>query len=444
MPQKLLIAGYLLFATIIAHGAESKNISNLSSWLDQTTATGDWNGIRDRLENKGITISSYYATDIGGNPIGGLEQSLIYCGFLDVGIALDFEKIACLKGLTLKIANYLASGQNLSDEIGNFFVVQEVFTPGNYFFGLVDLSLSLLNDRVIFEIGRLLAGDVFAESELWQYYLTNGINGNFQSLEENIFFPQYNIVAWAARITYEPNKNLKLIGGIYDANPKVEDPDWHGCYFSLNMDKGYLALGQINFRHHQTHTENALPGSASFGGYYASSEFQDLDDITKSHRGNYGYYLIFDQMLFRGKWQDFDGPSHLRSDASYAEKVKKPYHQQEVVSIDRPQGLTIWGAGYFAPNENINIQSYQLACGLLYKGLFEDRGQDVTAFCLIRGKFSERLQGQEAETVVEVSHRFQLGPWFYITPDLQYIIKPNGQSDIPNALVLGLEMSIKF
>jgi len=37
--------------------------------------------------------------------------------------ALDFEKLDLLKGWALTATNYLASGRNLSSEIGNFYGV---------------------------------------------------------------------------------------------------------------------------------------------------------------------------------------------------------------------------------------------------------------------------------------------------------------------------------
>jgi carbohydrate-selective porin OprB len=69
-----------------------------------------------------------------------LKEHTSYAGFFDVAFAFDFEKIASLKGLSLTITNYLASGQNLSEYIGNFFLVQEIYAEGNYFFGEMDLS----------------------------------------------------------------------------------------------------------------------------------------------------------------------------------------------------------------------------------------------------------------------------------------------------------------
>ena len=46
--------------------------------------------------------------------------------------------------------------------------------------------------------------------------------------------------------------------------------------------------------------------------------------------------------------------------------------------------------------------------------------------------------------MVEANHRFQLTPWLYVTPDFQYVIRPNGQSDIDDAAVFGGELSIAF
>ncbi|MFH1380712.1 MAG: carbohydrate porin, partial [Candidatus Omnitrophota bacterium] len=422
----------------------ASSISFLKTWFNQETATGNWGGFRNRLEDRGVTISSNYTTDIGGNPTGGLKQTTEYSGFLDLGVAFDLEKIASLKGLALTVTNYLASGRDLSAAIGNFFGVQEIYTPGNYYFGEMDLSLSLFEDVLVLETGRLFAGDIFATSDLWQYYVNGGINVNLNSIPANIFFPSFNIAAWAARFTYQPNEEWHLAAGIYNADANVEKINNYGADFSFAMKDGYLAIGQLSYKHHQKKEDNGLPGSTSFGGYYQSSRFQDLTDSTKRWHGNYGYYLIFDQMIYRGDWPEFKGPHYMRSGASESERAKHAYHPNTTVARDRPNGLTFWAAGYLAPQEHINTQTYQIASGLVYQGLPPNRDHDVTAFCVLLGHFSDQLDGQGIETVLELNHRFQIGQWFYITPDIQYVINPNGQTDINNALVLGVEISVNF
>jgi len=448
MKRILLVVVFFVFATPAAHGAEYENsageISLFKSWLGQKTATGDWQGLRSQLEDDGITISSSFTTDIGGNPVGGLKKRMIYSGFLDVGLAFDFEKIASLDGLALTIGNYLASGNDLSNAVGNSFSVQEIYTPGNYFFGELDFSLSLLDDTLILEAGRLFAGDTFARSRIWEYYVSGGINDNLNSISENIFFSTFTTAAWAVRTTYQPRKEWYAIAAMYNADARIEKPKNYGTYFNFAMDSGYLAMGQLTYKHNQSRKDDGLPGSASFGCYYQSSRFQDLAIPSKRWHGNYGFYIMADQMIYKGYWPPYKGPRYLRAGSSRTERVKHPYDWQMVAAADRPEGLTAWAAAYLAPQEHTNTQTYQLAGGLLCQGLPHNRDYDVTAFCVILGNFSNQLEGQKMETVLELNHRFQVGPWLYITPDVQFVINPNGRRDIRNALVLDLELSFDF
>jgi len=345
--------------------------------------TGNWGGARARLEEEGVTITSTYVTDIGRNVTGGLRKRTIYAGFFDAALALDFEKLKLAQGFSLVISNYWLSGQNLSNSVGNAFTIQEVYSPGNYFLGEVKLAWSSQKETFTLEAGRLLAGDVFATNELWQYYVTGGLNSNLESLEGNIFFPAFNIASWAVRFSYQANANWHLIGAIYSADPKVEDVNKHGLYLPIKTDKGYLAIGQTTFKHQGSH-----PGTVSFGGYYESSDFEEINNPSKKHAGNYGFYLIFDQMIFSEKHTSFTQVTH-------AQKAKQPFRKQTVAPSGRPQGLTIWSAGYIAPQDKINIQKYQLAGGFIYKGLFPSRPQDVTAFGVTAGKFNKKDQGTD-------------------------------------------------
>jgi porin len=420
-------------------------VSHFNLWMAQDKATDGWYGMRDKLEKSGLGISSNYIMDVNGNPTGGIEQKASFSGLLYMEANLDFEKISpYLQDLALKVSNFLFSGQNLSYKIGNFYWVQEVYVDGNYFLGVVDLSLSILDDTFVFETGRISAGDIFGVPTFAQYYVTSAVNGRLAAIPSNVFFPHYNIAAWGARATYQPNKEWDFVTGIYNADPSVSNTGYHGANFNFDMDKGYLAVGQLTYKHGQSKSEAGLPGSATFGAYYESSKFTDLGGSSKIWRGNYGFYLIADQMIYRGEWPELERPSDLRSDAIFAEKVKKPYHQPAAVPLDRPKGLSVWGGAVLAPEKHINTQTYQVATGLIYQGLPPNRNRDVTAFLFVLGHFSEELAGQSDEMIIEFNHRFQLGPWFYITPDIQYIINPNGQSNIDDALVLGFEANFDF
>jgi porin len=60
------------------------------------------------------------------------------------------------------------------------------------------------------------------------------------------------------------------------------------------------------------------------------------------------------------------------------------------------------------------------------------------------GKFSRGLKGQDFEMILEWTYEMALAPWLTLQPDMQYILKPNGPGDIPNAFVLGLQISLSL
>lgn len=428
-----------------AQDAAFPESSQLRSWLSWQTATGNWGGTRDTLQEKGVTVTSNFTSDLASNPSGGERNGSKYAGSLAAGVAFDFEKLADIKGFTLNAGGTWESGRSLSEkDIGNLFAVQGIWGPGSFYLGQLNISHSVFNDALVIEAGRLFAGDVFAASPLFGYYVNGGINGNLNSIPVNIFFPTSPVATWGARATFQPAQEWQLVAAIYNADPGVADPDKHGLDFSLNTSKGALAIGQMTYQHHQNREANGLPGSISLGTYYESNQFLDLNDPSEQSRGNYGGYLIIDQTLYRGSWPEYSGPSHLRSGASHAERARHPYQPHSATAVDRPIGVTAWGGLYVASKESVNTQVLQIAGGLVFHGLVPGRNLDTTSLGVDCGKFSNQLQGQGSETVVEINHRFQAGPWLYVTPGLQYIFHPNGFDDIDNALVLVLETGINF
>ena len=48
------------------------------------------------------------------------------------------------------------------------------------------------------------------------------------------------------------------------------------------------------------------------------------------------------------------------------------------------------------------------------------------------------------DTVFETSYIIQLNQYLSIQPDIQYIVRPSGYGDIPNALVIGVQATVSF
>jgi porin len=408
----LVALGGALFLASPASGQTA-----IESWLSQDTATGDWGGLRSLAEDAGLTIEGNYQTDLLANPIGGESQGFAYAGLMEVSLDFDLEKIAGLDGTSFFIAGYWASGDDLSDtEIGNLIDVSQVFDGRTVRLGQMYLEQELFDERVSLAIGRLSSGEDFATSDLYDAYVSSGVNGNPFALDANLpSFTEDSVAQWGARAIVQPIEQVHLAAGVYNADPDVFKDGEHGVDFVLNPDDGVLTMAEAGYQWNQAEDDGGLPGSATLGGYYDSSDFDAVDDDTDDERdGNYGFYLLLDQMVYREGGAGSD------------------------------QGLTPWAAFTLAPVQRVNTIPFSASGGLVYQGLIPGRHDDLTAVAVYQGKFSDKLDNQNAETVVEANHRFQLAPWFYVTPDFQYVIRPNGQSDIDDAAVFGGEISIDF
>jgi porin len=97
--------------------------------------------------------------------------------------------------------------------------------------------------------------------------------------------------------------------------------------------------------------------------------------------------------------------------------------------------------------------------GFLVRGLFPSRPGDGGGFGVVFGQFSNDLQDsqqrarqtnptvgvQRYETALEFTYGFRFrGGALILQPDLQYIIRPGGTGQIPDAFVGGVRVGINF
>ncbi|HEX4569188.1 MAG TPA: hypothetical protein VH184_02090, partial [Dongiaceae bacterium] len=80
----------ILAGLSLAAGAQAQS---LNDWLQGDYMTGDWGGLRTRLENEGFHLRAHYLSETAGNPLGGLQQGTQYAQQIDFGADLDLEKI---------------------------------------------------------------------------------------------------------------------------------------------------------------------------------------------------------------------------------------------------------------------------------------------------------------------------------------------------------------
>jgi porin len=301
-------------------------------------------------------------------------------------------------------------------DIGNTFTVSQIF--GGETVRLYALALewpSLLDDRLDIRLGCIGAGDDFLASPLYTPFLNFAFDNNPGSVPTNIpSFSVYPVATWGLRTKVRPVETWSVMTGLYYSDPALARNSAHGVDFSIRRSAGVFAIGELGYLSHQGQGDTGLPGHYKIGAYFDSHGYPDLSIAAEAEvRGNYGVYVLVDQMVFR------EGDSQSS------------------------QGLTPFVVGTCAPSDRNTFPGF-FSAGFVYLGLLPGRDSDTAAFGLAYGKFSKYLGGQHYEMVLEWTYEVAIAPWLMLQPDMQYIIKPSGMNNIPNALVGGMQIAINF
>jgi len=389
----------------------------------EETLTKDWAGFRPELNRLGITPTASYTAQLLGNPSGGQSRGFTYAGTLQASIFLDLHKLLRIPGLSFNVGGAWSTGKNLSaDYIGNSFTVQSAYgSPGNgtnnLTLGETYLQQQLFNNSLVIAVGRLAPANTFATMPVLNNYLNLGTNPGPGALGINdTTFTLYPPgVEWGAQAIYNITSSFQMAAGVFNTNQNSAGGGKGGLDFALQQgNRGGLSVVQLNYLVNHAATDTGLPGQYSFGGYYDSNRFSSLRIPNSTESGTYSVYGMFQQIVYR------DGEAGSQ------------------------RGLTVWGETALAPKSSVNIMPYFVGGGVSYQGLIPGRDNEIASAGVIYGTFSRYIPRTTAETVIEANYQITLNRWLSITPDMQYVIRPSGNSAIKNAFVLGTQLAIVF
>lgn len=425
---------------------------------------GTWGGRRTWLKEHGVDFEFVYFGALPTSISGGLKQGTVYEGALMMLLDLESEKLVGYEG-----GHFHAGGLSIhngrpfsANFVGDLNVVSLLDFPDTLRLWELWYEQKFLDDKVSFKFGQMAIDRDFLVTE---YYSSLAFI-NFQN--QTFFFPTlafnvYDIPGFpegdhalastpygtpGARLRVDPVPQMYFQAGVYDGNP---DRTYTGTRVNLHEEQGALAYFEAAYRLNQTPESTGLPGNIKVGLYYHTDDFFDVESVFRAglaqaglpgggpleeHSGNYGAYLLVDQMLYRE--QGKDDPSQ--------------------------QGL----AGFFrvlgAP-EDRNLFSFEIDGGVVYKGLIPTRDWDTIGFGASYLEISEDIsRGQELvndtltgfglpplfesvsdyELVFEVSYRAQLTAWWTLQPDIQWVIHPGGSDAIEDAVVFNVMTTLRF
>lgn len=424
-------------------------------WWNGEYGSGDWWGGRHILNDEGVEITASYLNNIAGNVTGGKTKGFTYTDNFSFGANLHMDKLVGWQGATITVSGLNRDGTSLSQRnIGNQFTVQQDYGGSAVMFYALYLEQKLLDDKVTVKVGRFATGDDFASTPIYWLYMNNGIDGNPQALPVNSNFSAYPWAVWAAKIRIDPTPEFNANFGAYQVSDRIFNRNYHGLDWSIRPNDGIMLISQVGWTPEffkrpvakgDTNDAKAVTDGKSVADGKAAKDFSPVTEL-KGYPGHYWFGAYWSSWTY-GQFGDPD-----RAKGAYGFY----WHADQMVYQEAPgsdQGLTLWTAFVYSPQQNIAKVPFEANAGVVYKGLIPTRDDDYTVFGIVYGNFSRNYARNQDnmgdgypryELVLEGNYKIQLNKFAFVQPDVQYVINPGGTGNLGNALVLGAQMGVTF
>jgi porin len=381
----------------------------------EETLLRSWAAAREDARKWGLTYTLGYSSSLTGNLSGGSNRALAYAGQVSASMDLKLDKLLRVPGLSLQVNGTWGTGSNLSATIGNLMTISEIYANG-YFLGEMYLEERRLDGALTVDAGRLAPGMTFAFLPAYSNYLNSAVNPNpvGLSLNDPAYAPLPPGTQWGAQALYYITPNVEVLAGVFNNNPNSAAGARHGVDFIINEgNKGALWTGQVNYLLNSRRGAKGKPGQYSLGGFFDSNRFASVAGGTATSNGNYGVYVMAQQMVYREE----DTPGQ--------------------------QGLTLWGTASYSTKQNVSLLPVFTGGGASYQGLIVGRDRDIASVGWFYGKVSGYVPGTTAEQVLEADYTFTITKAVSLGANFQYVWRPSGYS-VPGAAVLGAVLGVTF
>ena len=209
-----------------------------------------------------------------------------------------------------------------------------------------------------------------------------------------------------------PNTTLGAIASVFDAktgwklrlgvfNGRPGDDQRPGQpNFAFNEDIGAMLMGEVDWTRDW--------GRVAVGAWHFTSRLPRLDGEGDQHHAQGGYAII------------------------------------EPVLINHTDGLQLkgWLRAGLGDAMTDMVRTY-LGGGMVASGFWKDHLADTIGLSVAHARMNQRASSDiRPETAIELTYQHRINGWLTVQPDVQWVIRPGGFGDIPDALVAGLRVII--
>jgi porin len=431
-----------------------------TGFWDRSNLLGDMGGLRPLLGNYGVTFGLQETSEYLDNLSGGTRRGGAYDGLTQFGIGVDTQKAFGLPGGIFNVSGLQIHGTNLSTrDLQTLQYASGIEADATTRLWELWYQQALFGGKVDVKIGQQSLDQEFMVSQ----YAATLMNATFgwsvlPSIDLPAGGPAYPLSSLGVRVRAAPSDNWTVLAGVFDGNPAgygVGDPqslNAHGTNF--NLHDSALFIGEAQYAFNPAPSDPGapkpagLPGTYKLGFWYNTQQFPDQgvdtiglslanpasNGIAQHHRGDYSFYAVADQMVWRP-------------------------------SADSPQSLGVFARAMGAPGDR-NLVDLGINAGVTLKAPFKGRDNDVVGLALgyaqigshaqdlasAQASFTPGYPSRSAETVLEATYQYQVTPWWQLQADFQYAYRPAGGIPNPdnpshrigNEAIIGLPTNIAF
>jgi porin len=393
--------------------------------------TGDWGGMRTRLHDAGVDVSAGYTGEVGWNFAGGKKHDVTEAGQLALGVTLDAEHLAGIKGGTFQATATYRNGHDLGQRagLGVLQQVQEIYGRGQTF-KITQLwyEQKLAGGAVAIKAGRDGVGSDFSSFSC--YFMNLTFCGSQPGNLVGDYWYNWPVSQWMARVKVS-HRNFYAQAAIYQVNSANLDKK----FLNFNFKRGSGVLVPVELGWSPLIGSKQLVGSYKVGAWYSNANANDVFfDVNHQprvltglepleHNSRYGFWI--------NAWQQILGRSE--------------------------NGKPVSGVGLFLnatqADKRTSFLDNQIALGIFWKPPFKSLPDDVLAFAVGRTHVNSRVrhgelldptspEPQSSEYAAELYYSAHPFHWLEMRPNVQYIHNPGGRKSASDVGVLGLKAGV--
>ena len=427
--QAPLIVAMTLLSTVAVCPADDDDhehgpghtLTCLKCMSKRDTLTDNWFELGEKLEEGGVSfalsLTQIYQLNLQGG-ISTHRRSGRYAGSYDMELELDLEKILKIPGASLYASAEGSWSEGLdASSVGSLFGVN-ADAAGDRSIDVTQVyyEQSLFEDKLKFRIGKLdigggfecrgcpvsFDGSSYANDETAQF-----LNA---ALVNNPTIPMPD-VGLGAVVYFNPVEWWYVSAGVADAQADGRETGFNTAFHSPDY---VFAIFETGGAPQIPSGKGPLQGVYRAGFWY-DPQPKDKFDGSGVKRDDVGFYLSFDQMVWKENADAEDG-----------------------------QGLGLF-ARYGYAHADVNEIRCFWSVGGQYQGLIPGRDDDVLGFGVAQGRLvREAGFTADRETAMELYYNIAVTPWLSVSPSLQYVWHPGGDSAVDDAMVLGFRLQMSF